>query len=166
MNIPTAVPGTVKEWFNAPTHPEDHELPEGPWSKEPNKVQWVDAATSLPCLIVRGGVGALCGYAGVYPGHPFHGRDCDDVDIDVHGGLTFSRGCAHSEDESQGVCHVPEPGTSDDVWWFGFDCAHLGDLSPSMLPFRFNNDVYRDVDYVAKEVTRLAGQLHVMHTNI
>jgi hypothetical protein len=107
-------------------------------------------------LIVRGGVGALCGYAGVYPGHPFHGRRYDSVSVEVHGGLTFSNACAHSKDESQGVCHIPEPGTSDDVWWFGFDCAHLGDL---MLTMPFRGDVYRNVDYVAVQVTSLAAQL-------
>jgi hypothetical protein len=58
--------------------------------------------------------------------------------------------------------HVPEPGTSDDVWWFGFDCAHLGDLAPGMLRAGFDGfqgDVYRDVNYVAREVTSLAAQL-------
>lgn len=37
----------------------------GVWDSEPDKIQWQDAETGLPCLIVRGPVGALCGYVGV-----------------------------------------------------------------------------------------------------
>jgi hypothetical protein len=33
------------------------------------------------------------------------------------------------------ICHVPEPGKPDDVWWFGFDCAHAFDRSPGMDAF-------------------------------
>lgn len=44
--------------------------PAGEWQDEPDKVQWQDAATGLPCLIVRNGSGALCGYVGVAVGHP------------------------------------------------------------------------------------------------
>ena len=43
---------------------------DGPWQEEPDKLQWTDAETGLPCLIVRNGVGALCGYVGVSEGHP------------------------------------------------------------------------------------------------
>lgn len=48
----------------------------GPWQEEPDKIQYVDEATGLPCLIVRNGptIGALCGYVGVLPGHPLHGK--------------------------------------------------------------------------------------------
>lgn len=45
-------------------------LPPGPWSKEPDKIEWRDKETGRPCLIVRGSMGALCGYTGVYEGHP------------------------------------------------------------------------------------------------
>lgn len=164
MEIQSAVPGTVKVWFDPPAHFEGEILPPGPWSTEPNKIQWVDEKTQLPCLIVRGGVGALCGYAGVYPGHLWHGVDYNEVGVGVHGGLTFSDGCGHSEDPAQGVCHIPEPGTSDDVWWLGFDCGHFDDLSPSIDANRIFSTfgvarVYRDVTYVKDEVTKLAAQL-------
>lgn len=43
---------------------------DGPWQKEPDKAQWLDEATRLPCLAVRNNVsGTLCGYVGVPPGH-------------------------------------------------------------------------------------------------
>ena len=34
---------------------------EGPWQDEPDKIQWQDEETGLPCLIVRGHMGFLCG---------------------------------------------------------------------------------------------------------
>jgi hypothetical protein len=158
MEIATAVSGTVHAW-NKPD-PDAYPLPPGVWDAEPRKVQWVDSATGLPCLILRNHLGALCGYAGVYPGHPWKGLDYDDykVSVDVHGGLTFSDSCAHSKDEAFGICHVPEPGTSDDVWWFGFDCLHCFDHIPGTDRER-EGSVYRDAQYVAAQVTQLAAQL-------
>lgn len=50
----------------------------GPWSNEPDKAQWTDAATGLPCLIVRNRLGALCGYVGVATDHPWHGKSYHD----------------------------------------------------------------------------------------
>lgn len=48
---------------------------QGPWQDEPDKVQWRDGATGLPCLIVRGPHGAFCGYVGVLDTHPWHRKD-------------------------------------------------------------------------------------------
>lgn len=161
----------------------------GPWRDEPDKMQWPDPATGLPCLIVRGPSGALCGYVGVPDTHPWHGKGYDEKvgactdectvtedyeshyshsvggRIDVHGGLTFANACAHTDDESKHICHVPSPGEPDNVWWFGFDCAHSGDLCPKyanddrMSCFSSGYDSYKDVDYVRHEVTKLARQL-------
>jgi hypothetical protein len=84
--------------------------------------------------------------------------------VHVHGGLTFAAGCAHGEDEAEGVCHRPGAGEPDDVWWFGFDCAHSGDLSPATRSIRTGSvvavrEVYRDLSYVEEQVSRLARQL-------
>jgi hypothetical protein len=72
--------------------------PAGEWDNEPDKKQWLDKTTGLPCLIVRNNYGTLCGYVGVPKSHPLHGKGYqslydDNIDIDVHGGLTFSDGC-------------------------------------------------------------------------
>lgn len=133
--------------------------PHGPWNNEPDKIQWQDEATGLPCLIVRGPSGALCGYVGVPEGHPLHGRDYDDVDIDVHGGLSFASACQADTPEDHGVCHRPSPGEPDHVWWLGFDCAHAGDFCPRHDRLRFQGDEYRDVAYVRQECQSLARQL-------
>jgi hypothetical protein len=135
--------------------------PDGPWRDEPDKKQWRDPATGLACLVVRSEhSGALCGYVGVTPGHPLYGRGYDDADVSVHGGLTFAGACRPGGDESVGICHRPEPGEPDHVWWLGFDCAHLFDLAPGMTRYMSVPDtVYRDLAYVEEQVTGLAAQL-------
>lgn len=106
---------------------------DGPWLAEPDKRQWQDGATGLPCLAVRSdATGAWCGYVGVGKDHPMYQAAARDLDwLDVHGGLNFSGACMHTPEE-EGVCHVPAAGESDDVWWLGFDCAHLNDLMPAI----------------------------------
>lgn len=106
------------------------EWPRGEWDSEPDKVQWQDETTGLPCLIVRGPSGGLCGYVGVSEGHPYFGKEYGDCRVDCHGGLTFSDFCADSDDPSKHICHIPGPGEPDRVWWLGFDCAHLYDYTP------------------------------------
>lgn len=144
----------------------------GPWNDEPDRIEWEHAG--LPCLMSRGPSGHWCGYAAVAPTHPSHGKSYDDQNIEIHGGLTYGNKCAGH------ICHVPKPGEPADVWWFGFDCAHSGDYSPSLGNWRSNRgepsydheravalhaaswsaaDVYRTVDYVRAETNRLAEQL-------
>lgn len=131
----------------------------GEWDDEPDKVQFQDHETGLPCLIVRGNSGALCGYVGVTQDHPFYGRDYDDVPVNVHWGLTFSDRCQHREDHT-GICHIPCEGEPDNVWWLGFDCAHSGDFCPSYSDmYGFPGDVYRNIEFVKSEVECLARQI-------
>ena len=51
----------------------------GPWWDEPDKEQWADPKTGLPCLIKRNHFGSLCGYVGVREGHPWHGKNYDGI---------------------------------------------------------------------------------------
>jgi hypothetical protein len=137
----------------------------GPWDGEPDKVQWLDEVTCLPCLIKRAPVsGNWCGYVGVPPNHPLHGKHYDDVEVDVHGGLTYASGCSEGP-QDRSICHVTEPDEPDDVWWFGFDCGHAYDVSPGLetrIPLIFDQQkVYRDQSYVEQEVRLLAEQLRM-----
>lgn len=144
--------------------------PSGPWDGEPDKVQWPDAATGLPCLAVRHPTsGHWCGYVGVAYGHPWYRKGYDDVPAKAHGGLTYSDMCQPSEDESHGICHTPSPGEPDHVWWLGFDCAHCGDRSPKDehyaqtrgYPFRaLPEESYKTLAYVQAECASLAAQAH------
>lgn len=67
---------------------------DGAWQREPDKMQWPDERTGMPCMMVRGPSGSWCGYVGVLPGHPAYGQPYQDIDVSVHGGLTFSDVCA------------------------------------------------------------------------
>jgi hypothetical protein len=144
--------------------------PSGPWQSEPDKKQWEDPATGMPCLIVRGPAGALCGYVGVALGHPCFGRDyCHEAvtALEVHGGITFGNRCQPNAPEARGICHKVGKGENDEVWWLGFDCAHLHDLCPmiELLHWRGlhgqrqRDETYKDWAYVTREVEKLAQQL-------
>lgn len=143
--------------------------PSGPWDSEPDKVQWPDAATGLPCLAVRHPrSGHWCGYVGVADTHPLHGKNYGEVDATVHWGLTFADKCSPGETEDRGVCHIPAPGEPDHVWWFGFDCAHFNDHSPNDkkyeaergYPFIVGPDEqYRTLAYVQQQCAELAAQV-------
>jgi hypothetical protein len=66
---------------------------EGPWQAEPNRVDFEHAG--LPCFVKRNPrLGFWCGYAGVAPGHPCWGKQYDELEVEVHGGLTYSARCS------------------------------------------------------------------------
>jgi hypothetical protein len=140
--------------------------PDGPWNGEPDKMQWTDETTGLPCLIKRHArFGNLCGYVGVTEDHPWYRKDHDAVDASVHGGLTYSDFCMEEGDEAETICHIPAPGEPDNVWWLGFDCGHAWDRQPgveadyaSVWPAWKANEIYRDVAYVKAECADLAKQ--------
>ena len=125
-----------------------------PWETEPDCGTWYDPETDLRCLIERSSAGHLCGYVEVDDRHPLYFADCDDPRVqalDVHGGVTYA-------------------GTAGDKWLIGFDCAHLGDLTPWMHEHGktapccelFPAPVYRDWGYVTEQCRLLARQLAAM----
>lgn len=142
---------------------------DGPWRDEPDKVQWRDEATGLPCLAKRGNprMGNWCGYVGVALGHPLFGQ-LDSSGLDVHGGVTF-HGLCQEGPECDTICHIPEPGEPDHVWWFGFDCGHFHDLQPGLAAMEaewgyprlagIEGATYKDLAYVVAECEYLARQL-------
>lgn len=133
---------------------------EGPWQSEPDRIEW--RSDDIVCLMNRVPThGAWCGYVGVPPGHPWHGKGYDEIEAlaetDVHGGLTYSNECRGD------ICHVPAPGEPEHLWWAGFDCAHGLDLVPGHQSINrlflegADVGVYRDVAYVEGEVDKLAA---------
>ncbi len=150
--------------------------PSGEWDNEPDKVQWQDEKTGLPCLAVRNPkFGNWCGYVGVVPGHPLYGKHYREAEeLNVHGGLTFADKCCPAATEATGICHVPGPGESNEVWWIGFDCAHGWDYMPGFMSlmksipsgldeltglFLERNATYRTLKYVQEQCLELAAQL-------
>lgn len=139
----------------------------GPWDSEPDKVQWQDEETGFPCLAVRTGYGTWCGYVGVAEGHPWFQRHYRELeDVEVHGGLTFSDFCAPGARDGGGVCHIPDAGEPEHIWWLGFDCAHAFDVIPRYLGMmdmgyllKGEHGEYRTLAYVQFEVKSLVRQV-------
>jgi len=89
-------------------------------------------------LIMRGPVG-LCAYLGISKDHPLAGKNYYDVDLGVHGGLTFS--------EIGDGKRWPK-----DFWWYGWDYSHAGDY-----PFYYDDPAYLGVirdDYIFDEMSK------------
>jgi len=80
--------------------------------------------------------GAINGYAKVPEDHPWFGLDYDDIDVRVHGGLTFASG-----------------------GWIGFDTLHMGDYWPGVPYGRDFESIEWDAPMVADEARRLARQI-------
>lgn len=76
-----------------------------------------------------------------------------DMALNVHGGITFSRA------ELAGV----DKELFGELWWFGFDTAHAGDLRPFQTDidrkYPLTDEEYRDFEYVKDETKQLAEQL-------
>jgi hypothetical protein len=168
---------------------------EGPWLGEADKVAWLDEASGYECIIMRAAGGHLCGYVGVPPEHPLYGFEHRAIpaalEIEVHGGLSYSAVCEHGPSPAPGIaaearriCHVSsgyvrhgtvEHATDyrvqrDDAWWFGFECNHVYDVVPDDRSHANGflaaetGAVYRDEAYVHQEVINLASQLRAIET--
>jgi len=137
-----------------------------PWLNEPDRVEF--KYLGFDCLIqrvTRDYAGHLCGYVAVTKDHPWFGKVYDEVEVDVHGGLTYSRACEGK------ICHIVANGEDDNVWWFGFDCAHYDDFSPGNIALYEKTGIdlllgegiftrsYKDIKFVENEIKRLARQL-------
>ena len=129
-------------------------------------VEKVFKRSGLDCVVLAVDTGHRCGYVGVPKSHPLYGRhyfetlsDNSDVEIcsniDIHGGLTFS---------SDG--HGGYPVAKDDVWWFGFDCAHFGDSADIDIMKKFNvpDDYARMLDFVHKKLAEKSGERSTVKT--
>jgi hypothetical protein len=101
--------------------------------------------SGLSCAVVQAReAGNRCGYVRVPPGHPEYGKNYNDVEVSVHGGLTFAElePCTEHSD-GQG-------------WWFGFDCAHFQDAmyDPSVNP---------DTPGLSEEIRNVLTTMHHMN---
>ena len=87
-------------------------------------------SSTFPMIPTSMGVGYANGYVAVPKDHPFFGKDYDDVDVEVHGGLTFA--CPGNNITA---ANLPETEVLegclydlDENWWvFGFDTCHYMD---------------------------------------
>lgn len=115
------------------------------------------------CVILGLSLGHRCGYVGLPKGHKYEGEDYDNIDVSVHGGLTYA-----GDGEKYPV--------EDERSWIGFDCAHCGDAKDFELVKELNDEgtynflfgleqrfdtggVVRTVEYVENELVELVKQL-------
>lgn len=113
--------------------------------------EWTTKA-GFKAEVIAHDMGHRCGYVSVPTEHPWYGKDYNEVDLDVHGGVTYA-------------------GMRDDLWWFGYDCAHLGDARDpelmsdeykNVLPGRklnFDGDTVKTLDFCVNECESMAWQL-------
>lgn len=156
-----------------------------------DKVAWRDAATGYECIMMRDVRGRhLRGFVGVEPGHPLYGFHHaavpPELDIEVHGGLSYSAICQDGPSpqpllahEVARICHVPpvippivnatdHRPAHDRAWWFGFDCDQVYDVVPGdrndreRFLDRETGAVLRDEGYVHDQVVHLAAQLRAI----
>jgi len=95
-------------------------------------------------FIAHNTMGYRCGYVLIPPGHPWFEQYYENIDADVHGGLTYSDG-------------------NENGWVVGFDCAHYNDAPdlnlPNILhPITLGPGVVRSQDYVRRECQSLCEQ--------
>lgn len=105
-------------------------------------------------------LGHLCGYVQIPEGHPWHGKDHDDIDADCHGGLTWS-------------------GANDaGLYLVGFDCGHSMDICPGTEKFMIQSKeelakrfpwlspatsklfvgAYKNLEFVKRQLIKLVDQ--------
>jgi hypothetical protein len=97
------------------------------------------------------------GYVVLPPEHQDHGKDYDDIDVRVHGGLTYAENGDH-------VATHDYPGKQESCT-IGFDCAHLYDATHPDGSFcgvpqddEYPNHYWTEEE-VAAEVEQLVDQL-------
>ena len=134
---------------------------------EPNKETFT--YKGYKCLIKRlKDTGHLNGYVGLSAEHELHGVNYNNLNIECHGGLTFSD---FWEEENDGL------------WYIGFDCGHAWDMQPLLYvnlkqivhSYKLdgvehtyesepNYDIidgttYKDIEYVRNECKAIVDQL-------
>lgn len=109
------------------------------------KIEILDTGYCLGLLYYILSLGAYpCAYVRIPQEHEFYKKDYDNIDIDVHGGLTYSRDFLWVS-ENQRV----------KGWFIGWDYAHYGDyLGYDMLPFlqQFSEHHNKDKKWTTKEI--------------
>jgi hypothetical protein len=133
----------------------------GEWVDEPDFVKF--NYKNYECIIARSSCsygsilsdknltfgGHLCGYVRLPEGHQYLDKELNDINIDCHGGLTFSKKSI-----------------------IGFHCAHLDDLMPIEdnmsrlwpIPEEFINCLtlkkeYKNIDFCISECMKIVEQL-------
>ena len=79
-----------------------------------------------------------CGYVGIPVGHKYYKMNYGDIDIECHGGLTYSNDHLVGQNEKN-------------KWWIGFDCAHYGDGFDRETAKEYWKDNPKQLEYINLE---------------
>ena len=115
-----------------------------PWETEPDTVDF--SYRGFACAIRRGRLGTLNGFVAVAHDHVTFGGTDTDTNLDCHWGVTYQGWLGQSKD-------IDKP-----VWYIGFDCSHACDYLRKMDIGEPSD--YKDIDFVANEIKKLADQLY------
>ena len=101
---------------------------------------------NLPCIAIQmrdGDMSWFTGYVGVPKDHIAYGKNYLDIDVRVHGGLTFGD---FSEILGEGY------------YWLGFDTAHAGDKTrPTEEGYEWTGEeVMNEVEKLAEQIANLS----------
>lgn len=137
----------------------------GEWVEEPDLVSF--EYKGIQCKVVRifshssykdnrekhiyGG--HLCGYIRVPESHCFYGKNYNEIEIDVHGALTYS------EIDNDNHHYLPKQGH-----WIGFDCAHSMDIIPSSKSLNLHycpifKRTYKNIIFCIEECKSMVDKL-------
>lgn len=114
------------------------------WESEPDYLEFI--YKGFKCFIKRNHFQALCGYVVVPEGNTLYLKNHTDINIDCHGGLTYSEKEVNN-------------------WVIGFDCAHYDDFCPGLIKYSSTYDeetyeeTYKDMNYVTNELHGIVDQL-------
>lgn len=84
--------------------------------------------------------GHLCGYIYLPESNKYYDKQYDDIPITCHWGLTFSK-------------------MINNEWVIGFDCAHYGDVVPSIYKLMHTGEYYRNIEFCKEQCMNIIDQL-------
>jgi hypothetical protein len=145
----------------------------GPWTREHDKLAWVDPATGLDCIVRRLEKGNLGVFVAVRREHPLFGYSANAMPaglLRAHGGVGYAQACDDRGPEDRSICHVHSGNVEahDDSWWIGSAFDAIEDLIPAddghaAEARRLGIDQrYRDEDYAVDLCTHLARDLAML----
>jgi hypothetical protein len=154
---------TINEWK------ENSSIELREWENEPDRVEFT--FMGYKCLIIRNNfLGHLCGYVALTNEDKYFGIDYLEMNISVHGGLTFSKYGMKEEDNDLYYYKPLYDEQGNMLYWIGFDCCHFMDYAPKMAEdlqklhaddrlTLFNHTVYRNIEYVKAQIESMCMQL-------
>ena len=96
-------------------------------------------------------------YIGLSKSHPYYKKHYDYININCHGGLTFS-----SETITRELSFINETKkASKDIWWIGWDYTHSGDYTGYLNPQKNLDNKKWTTKEIKTEVISVIKQLDI-----